>query len=447
MSKNGATAAGTYLGRFSPSYSGTADGNQQKSNDVYAVGKNYGEDIKKSYDRVYNDTINVDPTPTGYGKNVLATYQNAANEAYNKTLASGTEDAGGNVDSYAAANANRQKAAMVSGAHDDILNYYNAISGRASDWAQNRSSDLSKNLSQLQGNVDNDRTSRQIDVQSDNERYATDTERYLSELGYKSENDDRSYDRETSLRDYLTTLVNAYGAGVLDFIDDNGNFDRAKLAAARNEDGTYGPDHIAFKGGLSAASTSAVGGNSSGSGIRSTASGRSYSSSNSGSTASDTTTSDDPVPAKAKSESIGGVTTLETLDDVKNWVKETRKTKFDQGTNKFNATYNQIYTAAAATDGPEGYIRNLALAGNYSKEAKERGLTVDLYAYTPTKMPFETLVQEAVSSGVTKKRILERLKSQYDNGQYTDAEYEKAITLALGEKVAKEIIEDEDEEE
>lgn len=193
---------------------------------MYAVGKNYGDDIKATYDRVYNDTINVDPTSTGYGKNVRSDYKAAADEAYKKTLASGIEDANGNADSYAAANANRQKAAMVSGAHSDILNYYNAISGRASDWAQNRSSALSQNLSQLQGNVDNDRTSRQIDAQND-------TERYLQELQYKSENDDRSYDRENTLRDYLTTMINAYGVGVLDYIDDNGNFDRAKLADAR----------------------------------------------------------------------------------------------------------------------------------------------------------------------------------------------------------------------
>lgn len=171
LSGIGASEAAEYIKRFTPQYEGTAEGNQRKSNDVYAVGKEYGSDIRNSYDKVYGNNINVNPVETGYGKSVMAAYGNAADAAYGKTLGGGVEDAGGNADSYAAANANRQKAAILAKGNADILNYYNAISGRANEWAGGKAAALSQNLSQLQGNVDNDRTARQTDEQNDLQAY------------------------------------------------------------------------------------------------------------------------------------------------------------------------------------------------------------------------------------------------------------------------------------
>lgn len=171
LSGIGASEAAEYIKRFTPQYEGTAEGNQRKSNDVYAVGKEYGSDIRNSYDKVYGNNINVNPVETGYGKSVMAAYGNAADAAYGKTLGGGVEDAGGNADSYAAANANRQKAAILAKGNADILNYYNAISGRANEWAGGKAAALSQNLSQLQGNVDNDRTARQTDDQNDLQAY------------------------------------------------------------------------------------------------------------------------------------------------------------------------------------------------------------------------------------------------------------------------------------
>jgi hypothetical protein len=171
LSGIGASEAAEYIKRFTPQYEGTAEGNQRKSNDVYAVGKEYGSDIRGSYDKVYDSNINVNPVETGYGKSVMAAYGNAADAAYGKTLGGGTEDAGGNTDSYAAANANRQKAAILAKGNADILNYYNAISGRANEWAGGKAASLSQNLAQLQGNVDNDRAARQTDNQNDLQAY------------------------------------------------------------------------------------------------------------------------------------------------------------------------------------------------------------------------------------------------------------------------------------
>lgn len=180
LQKSDAVQAAEYLRQLSPSYDATPEGLQGKSDDVYKTGKDYGADISKSYDTVYNNNINVDPTQTGYGKSVMASYGAAADKAYSTALGSGANDNGGNVDSYAAANANRQKAAMLSQGHGDILNYYNAIAGRATDWAGGKASALSGNLAQLQANVDADRADRQAVEQ-------TELQKYLGDLGYKSQ--------------------------------------------------------------------------------------------------------------------------------------------------------------------------------------------------------------------------------------------------------------------
>lgn len=166
LSGIGASEAAEYIKRFTPQYEATAEGIQRKSNDVYAVGKEYGSDIRGSYDKVYDNNINVNPVETGYGKSVMAAYGNAADAAYGKALGGGVEDAGGNADSYAAANANRQKAAILAKGNADILNYYNAISGRANEWAGGKAAALSQNLAQLQDNATGDRAARQADEQN-----------------------------------------------------------------------------------------------------------------------------------------------------------------------------------------------------------------------------------------------------------------------------------------
>ena len=199
LQKIGSVEAGEYLKRFTPQYDNSAAGNQAKSNDVYKTGKDYGTDIQKSYDKVYDNNINVNPVETDYGKSVMRNYGIAADNAYGKTLGGNTEDAGGNVDSYAAANANRQKAAILSKGNEDILNYYNAITGRANEWAGGKAAALSQNLSQLQGNVDNDRASRQADEQTDVQRYLGELSAEQAAIQAQLEAEDKEKDRQNKL--------------------------------------------------------------------------------------------------------------------------------------------------------------------------------------------------------------------------------------------------------
>lgn len=231
----GATETGEYIKRFVPSYDGSAEGNQAKSNDVYKAIKDGGDEIKTSWDDIYRNNINVNPLGTDYGKAVMGAYGTAADGAYSKSLGGGTEDAGGNADSYAAANANRQKAAVIAQGNADVLNYYNAISGRATDWASGKSNAISGNLAQLQGNVDNDRAARQADD-------ALAVNQYLRELQTQADAANAEADRANKL--YLQELINngnlavkqQEGSNDLAVADVNGQYD----VLGREITGSYG---------------------------------------------------------------------------------------------------------------------------------------------------------------------------------------------------------------
>ena len=199
LSGIGASEAAEYIKRFTPQYEATAEGIQRKSNDVYAVGKKYGSDIRGSYDKVYDNNINVNPVETGYGKSVMAAYGNAADAAYGKALGGGVEDAGGNADSYAAANANRQKAAILAKGNADILNYYNAISGRANEWAGGKAAALSQNLAQLQDNATGDRAARQADEQNALQAYLGELSAQTSAAQAQAEAEEKEKDRQNAI--------------------------------------------------------------------------------------------------------------------------------------------------------------------------------------------------------------------------------------------------------
>lgn len=410
LQKIGSVEAGEYLKRFTPRYDNSAAGNQAKSNDVYKTGKDYGTDIQKSYDKVYDNNIHVNPVETDYGKSVMRNYGIAADKAYGKTLGGGTEDAGGNVDSYAAANANRQKAAILSKGNEDILNYYNAISGRANEWAGGKAAALSQNLSQLQGNADNDRASRQADEQ-------TDVERYLGELSAEQAAIQSATEAETQT--YL-----------------------AQLEAEEKE-----------KDRQNAIEVAQIKANSSGT----RRSGGSYSTSGSGS-----------GKGSGKSGSGGGDegglkferTVTQILSDAKNRAKV--KEEYDPNTEKMvkvvdDALYAQ-YIQDILNDPEYAHSEREKLARAYYESTGSRlSVNDDTEAAADTenkagnnpsadnpsavKRPaFNDLVKEAVMTGVTEQGIINRLESQYANGFYTEKELERALVLALGADKAKQYI-------
>ena len=156
LQKSDSITAGEYLKTLTPNYQATAGDLQKKSNDVYDWTKGAGSQIAKDYDMVYQ-TIGVTPTRTDYGKDILSGYGIAADEAYKGTLGGNAEDNGGNVDSYAAAQANRNKAAMVKEGYGTVLDYYNSIAGNATNWANSKANALGGFAGLMQTNVTDDR--------------------------------------------------------------------------------------------------------------------------------------------------------------------------------------------------------------------------------------------------------------------------------------------------
>ena len=156
LQKSDSITAGEYLNTLTPDYQATAGDLQKKSNDVYDWTKGAGSQIAKDYDMVYQ-TIGVTPTRTDYGKDILSGYGLAADAAYKSSLGGGAENNGGNVDSYAAAQANRNKAAMVKEGYGTVLDYYNSIAGNATKWAGDKANALGGFAGLMQGNVTDDR--------------------------------------------------------------------------------------------------------------------------------------------------------------------------------------------------------------------------------------------------------------------------------------------------
>ena len=97
---------------------------QQQSNlfDHYNnLMKTYGQDYKD-----YMDMVKTNPFSTDEAKAILGKYNLSAIQGRNNQLALGTASNGGNVDSYSAANAMRQQAALYSQAQQNVLDAYNA---------------------------------------------------------------------------------------------------------------------------------------------------------------------------------------------------------------------------------------------------------------------------------------------------------------------------------
>lgn len=209
LQKSDAVQASDYLKQLTPSYTPDAASLQKKSDDLYKHGTGSMRDIMKSYDDVYKNNINVDPTRTGYGKDILTGYGIAADEAYKGTLGGKTAENGGNVDSFAAANANRQKVAVMSQGYGDVLNYYDTIAGRANEWAGGKAGSVGAYLAQLQGNVDADRDVVKKAFDGTVDLWKTQDTNATSKEVASIESDTRKHESDNSLKgtlDYNSAL-------------------------------------------------------------------------------------------------------------------------------------------------------------------------------------------------------------------------------------------------
>ena len=98
--------------------------------DLYGVQRADKDTLSKKYDTAEDYIYNYDHTKSATGKAILDNYKFQGETARDNATASGGASNGGNIDSYAAANANRQQLAYTNAGMNAVLNDFNSrISG------------------------------------------------------------------------------------------------------------------------------------------------------------------------------------------------------------------------------------------------------------------------------------------------------------------------------
>lgn len=117
-----------------------------KINDLYGIQRSDRDTMAKKYDTLEDYNYNHNPYESDIGKAIMEKYQYQGKTASDNAVASGGASNGGNIDSYASANANRQQLAFTNAGNQAILNDFNARIGNAKD--------ILKNLGVYQQNQD-----------------------------------------------------------------------------------------------------------------------------------------------------------------------------------------------------------------------------------------------------------------------------------------------------
>ena len=171
LASRGYTDATRYLDTLrGESYTPDAAGVQYKSNDAYGQMGNAIRDYTDRYDRLYYERLG-DPYQQAYGNRIMSDYGSAADSMYDKTLGAGIEAAGGNADSYAAAQANRNKAAVIQQGHEDVRALYDTLTGANNEAYKNYTAAVDSGLGRLQTNVNADAAAQAAREAADTQRY------------------------------------------------------------------------------------------------------------------------------------------------------------------------------------------------------------------------------------------------------------------------------------
>ncbi len=96
-----------------------------KINHTYDTQVTNMADMKKKYDFLENYNVNYNPYEDEIGKSIMEDYKFKGKTASDNAVASGGAANGGNIDSYAAANANRQQLAFTNAGKQAVLNDFN----------------------------------------------------------------------------------------------------------------------------------------------------------------------------------------------------------------------------------------------------------------------------------------------------------------------------------
>ena len=117
-----------------------------KINDLYGIQKSDRETMAGKYDKLEDYNYNHNPYESEIGKSIMEDYKFKGKTASDNAVASGGASNGGNIDSYAAANANRQQLAFTNAGKQAVLDDFNT--------RLNHAKDILKNLGDYQQNQD-----------------------------------------------------------------------------------------------------------------------------------------------------------------------------------------------------------------------------------------------------------------------------------------------------
>ena len=150
----------------------TADG---MIDDTYSIQRTNMGDMKNKYDYLENYNYNYNPYESDEGKAILSRYQYQGKTESDNAVAEGGASNGGNIDSYAAANANRQQLAYTIAGDQAVQNYRNNIISNARNilgdmgtYLQNQEKGMQTTAgmkqTEEQRQFENDETSKNNDV-------------------------------------------------------------------------------------------------------------------------------------------------------------------------------------------------------------------------------------------------------------------------------------------
>ena len=139
---------------------GVRDKNDKLNDTIYSDHADMHSKYDKIYDYANQDVTGTDEYKSAF-KNIMPSYNLAAMQGRDNAVASGGASNGGNIDSYAAANALRQQAALTAKgqalAHQAGMDAYNARIGRVQEILSNLGLYNQNTYNATEGTINNDR--------------------------------------------------------------------------------------------------------------------------------------------------------------------------------------------------------------------------------------------------------------------------------------------------
>ena len=133
--------------------SGVDSTNQQSQNYQDNIYK-YINDQSGRYGSLNNYNLNTNPYDTETAKSILATYGVKGANASDNAIADSSGDNGGNIDSYAAANAKRQQLAFTTAGNEAVLSDFDSRVTRSLQILQSLGVDVGDALDKVGSNID-----------------------------------------------------------------------------------------------------------------------------------------------------------------------------------------------------------------------------------------------------------------------------------------------------